>query len=222
MLSFPASNWDQQFLISRQAYTAKTFPRTASRITPRLYLSDCWTARDVEKLTKLGITHVVSIMEQDPKTPDMIPERNRLALTLADHPTADILPILDLTTSFIGAALEENTTNKVLVCRYALFLYTVHRRSGALRARHQPKCDCSVRIPNSNHKSRRTRRHRPSPNTTRHRLSKQRLPYTTRRVRSERRQTKAQAQLQDSPHPRSTKVLPHRHARPRIQRKGYA
>src|SRR5688572_13174655 len=37
MLSFPASNWDKQFTITKNAFNQKTsFPRTASRITPRI------------------------------------------------------------------------------------------------------------------------------------------------------------------------------------------
>jgi len=116
MLSFPASNWDKQFALTKNAFSQKTsFPRTASRITSRLYLSDYWTARDEEKLKTLGITHVISVIEREPALPAIIPLQNRLHLRLIDQPTVNILEHLDTTTAFIVSALEENESNKVLV-----------------------------------------------------------------------------------------------------------
>ncbi|KAF8159600.1 protein-tyrosine phosphatase-like protein [Crassisporium funariophilum] len=116
MLSFPAQNW-QKALKSTKASGPLTsgFGRSASRITPRLYLSDYWTARDVDKLNKLGITHIISIIEHTPDLPEIIVQNRKLHLSLADRAEVDILEHLDTTTAFITAALQENDTNKVLV-----------------------------------------------------------------------------------------------------------
>lgn len=64
-------------------------------------------------MTKLGITHMVSVMENMPTTmPDVV----RHHVPIADKWNADILKYLDGTTDFIKAALAENENNKVLVC----------------------------------------------------------------------------------------------------------
>jgi len=118
MLSFPASNWDKAFAATgalRGARNAGVFGRVASQITPRLYLSDYWTARDGEKLDALGITHAVSVIDFVPQLPKVILEDRRLHISLIDNSQADILSHLETTTAFILAALAENETNKVLV-----------------------------------------------------------------------------------------------------------
>ncbi|GLB41747.1 putative protein-tyrosine phosphatase family. Non-receptor class dual specificity subfamily protein [Lyophyllum shimeji] len=119
MLSFPAQNW-------RTALTKVTvektnhppgsrFGRAASLIIPRLYLSDVFTAGDEATLTRLGITHVVSVLEYEPNIPEIIPRERKLHVRLADQSNADILSRLPETTEFITSALAENETNKVLV-----------------------------------------------------------------------------------------------------------
>jgi atypical dual specificity phosphatase len=109
MLSFPVQNW--QKALSFPAFGS----RAASRITPRLYLSDYGTARNPSKLEELGITHVISVIEHIPDLPEAIIQPRRLHLPLPDLAEANMLEHFDATTAFISAALEENETNKVLV-----------------------------------------------------------------------------------------------------------
>src|SRR5438270_5155909 len=92
-----------------------TFGRLASPITSQLYLSDYWTARNGTKLEELGITHVVSILHFVPKLPQCIPADRRLYIEIDDDSQADILKHLEKTTTFITAAISEDTKNKVLV-----------------------------------------------------------------------------------------------------------
>ncbi|KAJ4000822.1 protein-tyrosine phosphatase-like protein, partial [Lentinula boryana] len=87
----------------------------ASLIIPRLYLSDFSTAMDEEIMLKLGVTHVVSVLDWSPEFLASIPAPHRLHISLRDLPTADILAHLDSTTRFVKAALEENESNVVLV-----------------------------------------------------------------------------------------------------------
>ena len=87
----------------------------ANEIVPRLYLSDLSTALDVDTLTRLGITHVLSILDF---APDLVPAAiTHLHIRLDDRFDADILQHLPQTTEFIRAALAGREDNKVLVCR---------------------------------------------------------------------------------------------------------
>ncbi|KAI0718820.1 protein-tyrosine phosphatase-like protein [Fomitopsis betulina] len=88
--------------------------RQASLIVPRLYLSNLFTARDGEQLKDLGITHILSVMEEDPKVPQDM-ELRTLHIPIRDEVGADLLMHLEETTEWIKAALAENDTNKVLV-----------------------------------------------------------------------------------------------------------
>ncbi|KAI0810967.1 protein-tyrosine phosphatase-like protein, partial [Irpex lacteus] len=84
-----------------------------SLIVPRLYLSNYTTATDNAELERLGITHMISVMDF---TPANCPVHiKRLHVVLQDTSTANILRHLEQTTEFITAALQENETNKVLV-----------------------------------------------------------------------------------------------------------
>lgn len=97
---------------SEQSPVSPGYGRAASLILPRVYLSDFFTARDEKKMTELGITHMVSVMENTPTTmPNMI----RHHVPIADRWNEDILKYLDGTTEFIETALAENETNQVLV-----------------------------------------------------------------------------------------------------------
>ncbi|KAF9269078.1 phosphatases II [Marasmius fiardii PR-910] len=86
----------------------------ASLITPQLYLSDYLTAHDSSELSRLGITHVISVLEFDVHIPDSIPEENKMHIRIADRPESDILIHLERTTEFIRAAVEDKN-NRVLV-----------------------------------------------------------------------------------------------------------
>jgi atypical dual specificity phosphatase len=89
--------------------------KTASKIVPRLYLTDLATARDVIRQANLGITHVISVIEEAPTFPSTSPLR-KLHVPLSDCGDEDILTHLSTTTSFIRDALAENRRNRVLVC----------------------------------------------------------------------------------------------------------
>jgi atypical dual specificity phosphatase len=118
MLSFPAPKWRTSLAsVSNQRDDASNprFGRAASLIVPRVYLSDYFTARDTESLNRFGITHVISVLEQDTNIPDCIPAEHKLHIRIPDHADANILVHLDRTTEFITSALAENDSNKVLV-----------------------------------------------------------------------------------------------------------
>ena len=75
-------------------------------------------------MKELGITHMVTVME-------IVPTSNlsiiRHHVKIADRWDEDVLKHLDGTTEFIRAALQENQTNKVLVCPLAsLFVVRFH------------------------------------------------------------------------------------------------
>lgn len=91
--------------------------RVASKIAPRLYLTCLATAKDVTQLADLGITHVVSAIENAPTFPSTYPLRT-LHVSISDYDGEDILTHLPATTSFIRAALAENPKNRVLVRTY--------------------------------------------------------------------------------------------------------
>ncbi|KAF8631858.1 hypothetical protein AX15_002128 [Amanita polypyramis BW_CC] len=84
-------------------------------IVPRLYLSDYACARDAEKLSDLGVTHVVSAIDYNVHLPSSIKDEHKLHIRILDGAGQNILQYLEETTKFIRAALEENETNVVLV-----------------------------------------------------------------------------------------------------------
>ncbi|KAI1791828.1 phosphatases II [Ganoderma leucocontextum] len=81
--------------------------RTASEILPRLWLSGLYTAVDEEQLVAIGVTHIVSILEQRPKYPAALKKLKTLHIPLQDVETADLLQHFDVTTAFIKSALED-------------------------------------------------------------------------------------------------------------------
>lgn len=88
--------------------------RVASKVAPRIYLTCLATAKDVKQLSQLGITHVVSVIENAPTFPSSHPLRT-LHISISDYDGEDILSHLPATTSFIRGALAESPTNRVLV-----------------------------------------------------------------------------------------------------------
>ncbi|KAH7920385.1 phosphatases II [Leucogyrophana mollusca] len=118
MISFPASSW-QGALVERtkpdkspKRAADPTYGRAATLVSPRLYLSDLFTARDEAQLARLGITHVVSVIEH---APPFAPAVETLHVAIADVPEADLLQHLENTTKFIAQALASNLDSKVLV-----------------------------------------------------------------------------------------------------------
>lgn len=104
--------------------TGRLWGRGASAITSRLYLSDLWTACDAEKMEKLGITHIISVIEHRPALPDCVPMSRRHQVFLADRSDSNIITHLAECTKFIVDALEENESNKVLV-RFSIQVFVV-------------------------------------------------------------------------------------------------
>ncbi|KAJ7132160.1 protein-tyrosine phosphatase-like protein [Mycena epipterygia] len=117
MLSFAAPSWQTAVLAQSQrtGLLGSGKARVASLIVPHVYLSDYFTAHDEKQLSKLGITHVVSILDRVPTIPECIPEERRLYISIADRSDVDISQYLNQTTEFISAALAENENNNVLV-----------------------------------------------------------------------------------------------------------
>jgi len=117
MLSFPAQNWKTAIDSTKKSDLppGSRFGRSASLIVPRVYLSGYYTARDAEELSRLGITHVVSVLEYVPDIPDNIAAQNRLHVCVADQPEEYILAHFEETTEFIRSALAESKSNNVLV-----------------------------------------------------------------------------------------------------------
>jgi hypothetical protein len=68
----------------------------------------------VAQLADLGITHVVSAIEDAPRFPPSYPLRT-LHISVSDYDGEDILSHLPATTSFIRGALAESPKNRVLV-----------------------------------------------------------------------------------------------------------
>ena len=97
--------------------SASANKRVASKIAPRLYLTCLATAKDIALLTDLGITHVVSAIEDAPTFPSTYPLRT-LHVSVSDYDGEDILSHLSVTTSFIRDALAENPKNRILVRTY--------------------------------------------------------------------------------------------------------
>lgn len=100
---------------------------TPSEVLPHLYLSGLYTAIDEEQLVALGVTHIVSVLEQKPLYPRSLPKLKTLHVPLPDVDDADILHHLNKTTDFIRRALEDKR-NTVLVSTsiLSLSLFTQH------------------------------------------------------------------------------------------------
>jgi atypical dual specificity phosphatase len=87
--------------------------RWASEILPRLYLSDVMTASDVEELDRLGVTHIVTVMETPLNaftTRGGVGKRKLLHIPIPDIHSADLLQHLDETSAFINDALNKEET----------------------------------------------------------------------------------------------------------------
>jgi len=88
--------------------------RVASKIAPRLYLTCLPTAIDAKQLTSLGITHVLSVIENAPSFPSSVP-LHTMHVSIYDYDDEDILTHLPATTAFIRGALAESRSHRVMV-----------------------------------------------------------------------------------------------------------
>ncbi|KDQ61344.1 hypothetical protein JAAARDRAFT_149995 [Jaapia argillacea MUCL 33604] len=101
--------------VTTTAASSRSLARNATLVVPRLYLSGLLLAQDEDQLIKLGITHVLTVMELEPSfSARMEPRLRRMHVAIPDSSEADILRYLDDTTEFIKTALE-NKEHKVLV-----------------------------------------------------------------------------------------------------------
>jgi atypical dual specificity phosphatase len=127
-----SSTTQQQFEMKPEHRFAAATPspanskRAASKVAPRLYLTCLATARDATQLAQLGITHVVSAIEDAPTFPSSHPLRT-LHIPVSDYASEDILSHLPATTSFIRGALAESPTNRVLVRIASLLAQTARQ-----------------------------------------------------------------------------------------------
>lgn len=126
-------------------------PLDAQCIEPRLYLTAYPTANDPNVLSRLGVTHVVSLLGHDITLPEFIKNENKLHIKIHDIGVVDLLGKFEKTTDFIRSALEENSTNVVLVSRIKLeALYGCRQSTGSLPRWHQPQPGCDMRVSDRN------------------------------------------------------------------------
>jgi len=135
MISFPSTSW-QSSLIQKTTRRSKNnddllHGRTATAITPRLYLTDYHTARAPGKLTRLGITHVVSAIDFD-ITGVFPPQVQVMHVPVRDSVEEQICEWFDRVVEFIKEALDKEDT-KVLVRLGLLSSYFVGTNRGAPR-----------------------------------------------------------------------------------------
>jgi atypical dual specificity phosphatase len=130
MLAFSTPSWKKQpQVLSNPKVTVATLrsrAACASEIVPRVYVSDYSTATDAKALVKLGVTHVVTCMEDAPGEKNLKvkvsvggkeQERviKRLHVPVSDLPSVDLACWFSETTAWITQALEEDEHNVVLV-----------------------------------------------------------------------------------------------------------
>jgi len=114
LLSFNSDTWDRSILSSPEA-AGESPLRCANLIIPRLYLSDLTTARNEETLRNLGITHIVSVIENAPAFPESMAHIQKLHIKSVDVSGDNLLQHMPTTTAFIHAALDDKPNNVVLV-----------------------------------------------------------------------------------------------------------
>ncbi|KAN0088636.1 Protein-tyrosine phosphatase-like protein [Tylopilus felleus] len=119
MISFPSSRW-QSSLVQKTTLRRprnsldNTHGRVVSTITPRLYLSDLYSARAAGNLDRLGITHIVSAIEIDVRK-DFGDKVTVMHVPIRDDMCADISQWFDKVVKFIRDALDADERHKVLV-----------------------------------------------------------------------------------------------------------
>lgn len=101
--------------------TDDTHGRVVTTITPRLYLSDLYTARAAAgNLERLGVTHIVSAVEVDVRR-DFGDNVTVMHVPIHDDVNTDITQWFDNVVKFIQDALDADEKNKVLVSGHVSF-----------------------------------------------------------------------------------------------------
>lgn len=91
-----------------------------SLIIPRLYLGDFFNASDEETIQRLGITHILSALENEPTmVPSQVGKRKiqKLHVLLTDIPRSNISSHFESTTKWIADAL--NDPNSVVLVSHS-------------------------------------------------------------------------------------------------------
>jgi len=115
MLSFPAQPWQTARNAVTLQNTRSSIASTISPITRRLYLSGYRPVSNPEELKRLGITHILSVLNMDLDIPSCIPQHRKLHIRVDDRSDEDISAHFDAAVKFINTALAENDANRVLV-----------------------------------------------------------------------------------------------------------
>lgn len=89
------------------------FRPQASKILPRLYLSDMYTATDPITLKRLGITHVVSVVEY--MWHEYPADIAHHCVPIHDNPASDIESLFDAVIAWIKRAMDAGEDSRVLV-----------------------------------------------------------------------------------------------------------
>jgi atypical dual specificity phosphatase len=118
MISFPSTSWQSSLIQQTTSRRPRddadlSHGRAATAITPRLYLTDYYTARTPGNLARLGITHVVSAIEFD-ITGVFPPHVQVLHVPVRDSAEEQIFRWFDPVVEFIKEALNKEDA-KVLV-----------------------------------------------------------------------------------------------------------
>lgn len=89
------------------------YPKTqASEILPRLYLSDMYTTTDPKTLKRLGIMHVVSVVERMWHTyPSNVVHQ---CVPICDDPASDIVGLFNTVVASIKHAMDADEDSRVL------------------------------------------------------------------------------------------------------------
>ncbi|KAG9312854.1 protein-tyrosine phosphatase-like protein [Chiua virens] len=90
------------------------YGRVVSTITPRLYLSDLYSAQVAGTLERFGITHIVSAIEPDLRE-DFGDNVIVMHVPIRDDANANIAQWFDSVVNFIQQALDMDERHKVLV-----------------------------------------------------------------------------------------------------------
>lgn len=86
----------------------------ASCIVHRIYLGDL----DSLNILPPEVTHIISILSEKRSLPTRVTKRNHLFIAAGDNENQDLLSMFSKCYKFIQNALEENSTNEVLIhCR---------------------------------------------------------------------------------------------------------